>query len=123
MRGDGGPDSDIDVLLVHQPFPGDADPAQRAGTISAPLRGHAPEFMSTQLTSRQVSKWHRQVDELHDLVRAWTGNPLQAVEMSSLEWADHHHRRSSTLFSDISRDAINVAGETDPFSARLTGAS
>ena len=73
-----------------------------------------------QLTSRQVSKWRRQVDEVHDLVRAWTGNPLQAVEMSIFEWADHQ-RRDSSLFSDISRDAINVASETDPLAALLTG--
>lgn len=119
-RGDGGPDSDIDVLLVHQPFPGDADPRRRVGTISAQVAGHAHEFMSMQLTSRQVNKWRRQVDELHDLVRAWTGNPLQAVEMSSFEWAGHQRRRSS-LFSDISRDAINVASVTDPLAALLTG--
>lgn len=119
-RGDGDPDSDIDVLLVHQPFPGDADPRRRAGTVSAQAAGYAHEFMSVQLTSRQVGKWRRQVDELQDLVRAWTGNPLQAVEMSSFEWADHQRRRS-TLFSDISRDAIDVAGDTDPLAALLTG--
>lgn len=119
-RGDGGPDSDIDVLLVHQPFPGDADPRRRASTISAQVAGFAHEFMSMQLNSRQVNKWRRQVDELHDLVRAWTGNPLQTVEMSSFEWADHQRRRSS-LFSDISRDAINVASETDPLAALLAG--
>ncbi len=119
-RGDGDSDSDIDVLLVHQPFPGDADPRRRAGTISAQVAGYAHEFMSVQLTSRQVGKWRRQVDELQDLVRAWTGNPLQAVEMSSFEWADHQRRRS-TLFSDISRDAINVASDTDPLAALLTG--
>ena len=119
-RGGGGPDSDIDVLLVHQPFPGDADPRRRASTISAQVAGYAHEFMSMQLTPRQVNKWRHQVDELHDLVRAWTGNPLQAVEMSSFEWADHQRRRSS-LFSDISRDGINVANETDPLAALLTG--
>lgn len=121
-RGDGGPDSDIDVLLVHQPFPGDADPRRGASTISAQLAAYANEFMSVQLTSRQVSKWRRQVDELQDLVRAWTGNPLQAVEMSTFEWADHQRRRS-TLYNDISRDAINMATETDPLAALLTGAS
>lgn len=119
-RGDGGTDSDIDVLLVHQPFPGDADPRRKAGPIGAQLAGYASEVMSVQLTARQVGKWRRQADELHDLVRAWTGNPLQAVEMSSFEWADHQRRRS-TLFSDISRDAINVTGETDPVVTLMIG--
>jgi hypothetical protein len=120
-RGDGGTDSDIDILLVHQPFPGDADPRRSASTISSQLAGYASEIMSVQLTPRQVGKWRRQVDELHDLVRAWTGNALQAVEMSSFEWADHQRHRS-TLFSDISRDAINVASETGPVVTLASGA-
>ena len=73
-----------------------------------------------QLTPRQVGKWIAQVDELHDLVRGWTGNPLQAVQMSTFEWADHQRRRS-TLYSDISRDAISVASETDLVATLLTG--
>lgn len=119
-RGDGETDSDIDVLLVHPPFPGDADPRRRSNGLSEQLAGYANEFMSLQLTPRQAAKWRRQVDELHDLVRSWTGNPLQAVEMSSFEWADHR-RRHSSLYADISRDAIRVAGETDPMTALLTG--
>lgn len=119
-RGDGGADSDIDVLLVHPPFPGDADPRRRLAGLSGQLAGYASEFMSVQLTARQAAKWRRQVDELHDVVPAWTGNPLQAVEMSSLEWADHQRRRSS-LYAGISRDAIKIAGETDPMAAPLAG--
>ncbi len=119
-RGDGGSDSDVDVLLVHPPFPGDADPRRRSSGLSTQLAGYASELTSFQLTPRQTGKWRRQLDELHDLVRAWTGNPLQAVEMSSFEWADHR-RRQSGLFRDISRDAIKVAGETDPVAALVTG--
>ena len=118
-RGDGGPGSDIDVLLVHPPFPGDADPRRRASTLSAQLAAYATEFMSTQLTPRQAAKWRSQVDNLHDRVRAWTGNPLQAVEMSTFEWGDHGRRKSS-LFREISRDAIKVAGESD-LATLLTG--
>src|SRR6185437_4638763 len=40
-RPAGGPDSDIDVLLVHQPFPGDADPRRRASTVGAQVAGYA----------------------------------------------------------------------------------
>jgi hypothetical protein len=57
---------------------------------------------------------------MHDLVRAWTGNPLQVVEMSSFEWAEHR-RRKTALFREISRDAIKVAGETDQLAALLAG--
>lgn len=121
-RGDGHPDSDIDVLLVHAPFPGDSDPRRRSDGLADQLAGFATEFMSMQLTERQASKWRRQVDELHGRVRSWTGNPLQAVEMSSLVWADHR-RRGSTLFEDISRDAIEVAGGSPALTTTPTAAS
>jgi len=88
-RGDGDASSDIDLLLV----------------------------VAGQLTARQAAKWDRQVAQLHDLVPAWTGNPLQVVEMSVLEWADHRRRRTA-LFTEIDRDAIQVAGETSLMGAR-----
>jgi predicted nucleotidyltransferase len=46
------------------------------------------------------------------LVEAWTGNPLQALEMSSFEWADHRRRRTG-IYEEIARDAIKVAGDAD----------
>jgi len=88
-RGDGDASSDIDLLLV----------------------------IARQLTSRQAAKWDRQVARLHDLVPAWTGNPLQVVEMSVFEWADHRRRRTG-LFTEIDRDSIQVAGETSLMSVR-----
>jgi predicted nucleotidyltransferase len=88
-RGDGDADSDIDLLLV----------------------------MASQLTARQAAKWDRQVKHLHELVPAWTGNPLQVVEMSAFEWADHRRRRTG-LFTEINRDGIQVAGESSWLSVR-----
>jgi hypothetical protein len=73
--------------------------------------------MAIQLTARQALKWARQVEQLHELVPAWTGNPLQVVEMSTFEWADHRRRRTA-LFTEIDRDAIQVAGETSLISTR-----
>lgn len=94
-RGDGDASSDIDVLLVR--------PAV------------------AEETARQAAKWDRQVAQLHDLVPAWTGNPLQVVEMSAFEWADHRRRRTG-LFTEIDRDAIQVTGETSWTSARKADA-
>jgi Nucleotidyltransferase domain len=118
-RGDGDSGSDIDVLLVHSPFPGESDPRRRSSPVSRQLAGYATEILTMQLTGRQVVKWRSQVDDLHGLVEAWTGNPLQPLEMSSLEWAEHA-RRKSPLFAEISRDAIKVAG-ADPLAALLAG--
>ena len=107
-RGDGNTSSDIDLLLVHPPLPGENDPRRQPGGMDA-IAGLAAEFMAVQLTERQAAKWRRQVDRLRGLVGDWTGNPLQAVELSTFQWASHR-RKSSALFEEITRDAIEVTG-------------
>ncbi|HYZ53754.1 MAG TPA: nucleotidyltransferase domain-containing protein [Streptosporangiaceae bacterium] len=98
-RGDGDAHSDLDLLLVHPPFPGDTDPGRGMGGPS----GAAP------LTERQLIKWRRQVDELRSMVPAWTGNELQVLELSSYEWADHS-RRGTELFQNVEREAVQIVG-------------
>ncbi|HUY51156.1 MAG TPA: nucleotidyltransferase domain-containing protein [Streptosporangiaceae bacterium] len=107
-RGDGDTQSDIDLLLVHPPLPGESDPQRRPGDLAA-VAGLAAEFMAAPLTERQLARWRRQVDQLRGLARGWTGNPLQVLEMSTFQWADHQRCRSA-LFGEISRDAVEVAG-------------
>jgi hypothetical protein len=116
-RGDGGVHSDIDLLLVRAPVAGETDPRRGSPGLAGVVAGYASEFMAVPLTARQASKWARQVEQMHDLVPAWTGNPLQIVEMSTYEWADHRRRRTA-LFTEIDRDAIQVAGETSLPSTR-----
>lgn len=116
-RGDGDSESDIDLLLVHATFPGDSDPRRRSATLGSQLAGLTAELTALQLTEKELARWRRQVDQLHHEVRAWTGNPLQVVEMSGYEWANHK-RRSTSLYREISRDAIQIAGEaSDPLVA------
>jgi DNA-binding transcriptional ArsR family regulator len=112
-RGDGDAQSDIDLLLVHAPLPGESDPRRRSGGLNA-VAGFAAEFMAVplterQLTERQLAKWRRQVDHLRGLARRWTGNPLQVLEMSTFQWADHK-RHQSALSMEISHDAVQVVG-------------
>jgi DNA-binding transcriptional ArsR family regulator len=109
-RGDGDSQSDIDLLLVRAPVSGESAARRESGGPAGVVAGNVSEFMAGQLTPRQASKWGGQVNQLHTLVRAWTGNPLQILEMSVLEWSDHRHRRTA-LFAEIDRDAIQVAGE------------
>lgn len=106
-RGDGGAQSDIDLLLVHPPLPGECDPRRSDGVEA--LDAFAADSMAVQLTERQLAKWRHQVDQLRGLVRGWTGNPLQVLEMSTSQWADQQ-RRQSALFVEISRDAIEIVG-------------
>jgi Nucleotidyltransferase domain len=116
-RGDGDVHSDIDLLLVRAPVAGETDPRRASGGLAGVVAGYASEFIAVQLTTRQAAKWSHQVGQLHDLVPAWSGNPLQVLEMSTFEWADHRRRRTP-LFTEIDRDAIQVAGETSLMSAR-----
>lgn len=106
-RGDGDAQSDIDLLLVHPPLPGEYDPRRSDGVEA--LAAFAAESMAVQLTERQLAKWRHQVDQLRGLVRGWTGNPLQVLEMSTSQWADQQRHRSA-LFAEISRDAIEIVG-------------
>lgn len=110
-RGDGHVQSDIDLLLVRAPVAGETDPRRKSGGLAEAVAGYASELLVMQLTERQAAKWARQVGQLHELVRDWTGNPLQVVEMSAFEWSDHRRRRTP-LFQEIDRDAIQVAGDT-----------
>jgi hypothetical protein len=107
-RGDGNAESDIDLLLVHAPLPGESDPPRSPGGRDA-LPGPAAGFRAAPLTERQLARWGRQVDHLRGLARGWTGNPLQVLEMSAFQWDDHQSRQSD-LFREISRDAIEVVG-------------
>ena len=107
-RGDGDAQSDIDLLLVHAPLPGEKVPRRRSIGLDA-VAGFAAEFTTVQLTDRQLARWQRQVDQLRALVRGWTGNPLQVLEMSTFQWADQQ-RRQGALFVEISRDAVAIVG-------------
>lgn len=107
-RGDGDAQSDIDLLLVHAPLPGENDPRLRPSGAEA-VADFAAEFTTVQLTDRQLAKWGRQVDQLRGLVHGWTGNPLQVLEMSTFQWADQQWRQSA-LYVEIGSDAVEVVG-------------
>lgn len=109
-RHDGGPESDIDVLLVHPPFPGEKQwrhpPRQRMGDVVRD--GVDWSGIQAMETARGVQRWEQQVARLHDLVRGWSGNELQVVDVSVYEWTDRDHR--PPLFEEIRRDALELVG-------------
>ena len=102
-RADGGPESDIDVLLVHPPFPGEKRTG-RSTTLKRVLGNVAFDLALPLTTDADAARWRRQIDDLHPLVRAWTGNPLQVVDVSAFEWADRS--QSAALYEEIDRDAV-----------------
>lgn len=111
-RGDGDERSDIDLLLVHPPLPGERRPARRGSQDKIRLLTQLLEAFSTVSVVGPLDAdpelWHRQTDALRGKVQRWTGNPLQVVDMSFFEWwepSDGHRR----LLAEVRRDGIEVA--------------
>lgn len=82
-RGEAGPGSDIDLLLVTSDDVSDEDGSETA--------------------------WHTQVDQLAEHVRLWSGNPCEVLELTAAELADAV-TREDRLVRDLRRDAIGLAG-------------
>jgi Nucleotidyltransferase domain len=112
-RGDGGPDSDIDLLLVHQLFPGDESPqapppkwGMLLGAVVTAMAGSSP---SCSLSHPDAEAWYASVDALHRSVQRWTGNPLHAVELSTWQWFSLPNS-DRALHEEIRRDSVVVVG-------------
>ena len=103
-RGDGGPESDVDLLLVHAGFPGEKH-AGSMRTMNDALGFVWDTLTVPVVTQAEEARWHAQVDRLREQVQDWTGNPLQVVDVSAYEWAKGR-RRKAQLYHDIDRDAI-----------------
>lgn len=83
-RGDAGPDSDVDVLLVP---PDDVAASDEAEDL-----------------------WRGQVDQFVERVRLWSGNGCEVLELTTSELADAA-RRHDRLENELRRDAIRLAGK------------
>jgi len=106
-RGDGDASSDIDLLLVHPPFPGEKKPARMSATLRSQLADSVGEFMASSSETDPQRQWEGQVDQLRDLVERWTGNRLQMVDLSFHEWR-YPTPPSRPLLAEIERDGIEV---------------
>lgn len=116
-RGDGDVDSDIDLLLVHPPFVGESQP-DTAEPASSPSVVEAVD--SAVLSSGEPDpalQWQAQTDRLRGLVLAWTGNPLQIVDLSFRDW-----RRPPTqyqpLLDEVRREGVQILAVPGPMARR-----
>jgi len=105
-RGDGDESSDIDLLLVHPPFPGEKKPRANP-RFSAQLTEALGEFMASSGEMEAARLWEEQLDRLRQLVQGWTGNALQIVDVSFQDWR-HPSPDSEPLFVEVERDAIEL---------------
>jgi len=112
-RHDGDNDSDIDLLVVRPSTISEINEAQRNKSIWSAL-GMWVEVISTRVISEaQIKKWESNVDNLHDLVRRWTGNPLQVVSITAIEWSENR-RAQSAIYRNIAQDEIRLYDELAP---------
>jgi len=80
-RGEGGTDSDVDLLLVHD----------------------------DDLTDERSRSWEEQVDSLVTAIEAWTGNRAQPYDVSLGE-VRAHVDAGEPLVQSWRRDAVTLAG-------------
>jgi hypothetical protein len=109
-RRDGGPESDIDLLLVHPNLPGDKRPPKRDKGFWALVSDVAVGWSPQAPLAASGADWQSQVDQLRAKVQRWTGNPLQVVDVSLWQWVDMRNS-DPALFGQIARDGITVAGQ------------
>lgn len=106
-RGDGDAASDIDLLLVHPPLPGEKKPARISPTMQAQITDALAQLLVSNPKADAAHQWQQQVDQLRDRVEAWTGNALQVVDLSFHDWrrpTDQHR----LLLAEIERDGIDL---------------
>jgi predicted nucleotidyltransferase len=105
-RGDGGVNSDIDLLLVHPPFPEEKRARPSLKVLSA-LVGDLAVSLMTPGGAIGPEDWHLQVDDLREQAWEWTGNSLQVIDLSAYEYLDLE-RDKSPLLTEIDRDAVEL---------------
>ncbi|HVA70439.1 MAG TPA: nucleotidyltransferase domain-containing protein [Acidimicrobiales bacterium] len=112
-RHEGDTDSDIDLLVVRPSTISEVNEAQKSKSIWSAL-GMWAEVISTRVMSEsQIKKWESNVDNLHDLVRRWTGNPLQVVSITAIEWSENRRARSE-IYLNITQDEVRLYDELAP---------
>jgi predicted nucleotidyltransferase len=112
-RQDGDSSSDIDLLLVRPPTVAEISEAQMRKSVLASFGMWATAITQRMLSDAQVKKWNANADKMHELVRRWTGNPLQIVNLSAIEWSEHR-RMNSKIYQNIRKDEVRLYDELGP---------
>ena len=106
-RGDGNEASDIDLVVVHPPFPGEKKPTRLSPSLRSQLADALGGALLSSAELDAAQQWEAQIDRLRDLVVRWTGNALQIVDLSFYEWR-HPPRAHQPLLHEIRHDGIEL---------------
>jgi predicted nucleotidyltransferase len=112
-RHEGDAESDIDLLLVRPPTVAEMKEAQKSKSVMAALGTWSNATTTGVMSEVQAKKWDMNVDSLHGLVRRWSGNPLQVVSLSAIEWSELR-RKKSAIYQNIRQDEIRLYDEFGP---------
>jgi predicted nucleotidyltransferase len=130
-RGDGDANSDVDLLFIRRPRPGEQPPqlsqmTKQAGAALALERLSDSRSKRNGVNSalafsvRDESTWEKQIDQIRGRVNAWTGNQAQIVELSTYEiW--QLRQTGSDLFDNVHREGIRLMRPRS-YSAALSAA-
>jgi hypothetical protein len=83
-------------------------PAGALGVVAGMLESMANSKADEQnrwLRRGAEAAWSAQLDRLHGLIPAWTGNKAQVVELTTNEMFEQR-RRGVTLLDEVERDGI-----------------
>jgi predicted nucleotidyltransferase len=106
-RADGDDASDIDLFIVHPLFPGEPKPPRLTSTIKSQLSDALGTFALAAEIDHAAAQWEQQVESLRDRAERWTGNSLQVVDLSFLEWR-HPAAAHQALLAEVQRDGIEL---------------
>lgn len=107
-RGDGDEGSDIDLLLVHPPFRGEPKPRGKGWAAARDVLG---DFAAESVWDDAEAQWLRQLDMLRSKAEAWTGNPLQIVDLSFVQWR-RPDDASEQLIDEVLREGVELLKTT-----------
>lgn len=102
-RADGDESSDIDLLVVHPPFPGEKRP--RSAIFRTAVADALGDLVLSSAEMDAREQWDDSVDRLRERVEAWTGNSLQVVDLTFSEWRHPHSRQ---LLGEVERDGVEL---------------
>ena len=110
--------SDIDLLLIRPSTFKELSEAQKSKSFMESLGMWANVVSTRMMTDAEINTWDRNIDALHGLVRSWTGNPLQVVSISVIEWSEHR-RRKSEIYQEVERDEVRLYDEFSPITYKF----
>jgi hypothetical protein len=115
-RHDGDDSSDIDLLLVRPSTRSEFIGKQKNSPALAAVQFGATAIASRVLLESQVDVWEKSVDTLRGRVQLWSGNPLQVVDISAIDWTDHRNKKSE-IYQNIATDGVRLYDElgSSPF--------